>query len=171
MSQAIRRYSHVTVAVVTMTAALGAVATSASAAPYTPNATISLSASCGEPGDAITVSGKGFDASEGISVGLKDPAATLASTTTGSTGAFSTTVRLPAGFDGSNRITATGATSGRTAIAKITIGDCSSDEPTDRNRGLPSTGAIALMALGVVGLGLLGGGGAMMVLGRRRHDS
>lgn len=145
-----------------------AFAASANAAPYTNQATISVSTQNPAVGGSLTISGDGFAADETVSLTLHTQTYNLGSATTDVSGRFTATVTLPAGVSGAHTIVATGLSSGQTTSITITIG--SSVSSSASSGGLPNTG-VAVLGVGVVGAALLIGGAAMLVVGQRRSAS
>ncbi len=144
-------------------------ATSASAAPYTSQPTLSVSTQTPAVGASLTVSGAGFAAGENVSLTLHTVVYNLGTATTDGSGSFTTTVTLPAGVSGTHTIVALGLGSGRSASITLTIGSGTAGGGGS-NGGLPNTGA-AVMGVGGLGLALLIGGGLMLLVGRRRSVS
>lgn len=78
---------------------------------YQESATISLSATTVAPGDTVTVSGSGFPDSAPVEVTLESTPVKLTDVTADSSGAFSTTVTIPANTSvGAHKVVATWAT-------------------------------------------------------------
>jgi LPXTG-motif cell wall-anchored protein len=141
-----RRTYEVFIAVLGMIAALMILAAPASAAPYTPGASLFVSDSNPPEGSPLTVFGRGFGPNEPVSIDLESTVTHLTTVTTDPNGVFFTTVRLPDGAIGEHRIVGTGQDSGRTASARIFIGD-------------PSHGRHGGFGGGGFGGGGFGGGG------------
>ena len=103
-------------------------------APYTVNASVSVSTSRPAQGARITVSGKRFKPGERVrvSIDVKSHSTyrpgmllqTLDTVRTGPFGGFSTRVSLPPKAQCTHWIVAKGIWSGRLATTKITIGRC-----------------------------------------------
>ena len=156
------------IAVFALFVAAVAFAGPANAAPYTSQATCSVSDQTPAAGSSLTLSCSGFGANETVNITLHSHGVTvLAPGATNASGAFSTTVTLPAGVTGTHTLTAVGATSGRTASVSITIGAVTSaGGPT--GGGLPFTGA-AVMGISSLAVLLLLGGVLMVFTSRRRR--
>jgi LPXTG-motif cell wall-anchored protein len=122
-----RRVYGVLVAVLGMIAGLVMLGGPASAAPYTPGASIFLSNSHPAVGQPVIVWGRGFGSSEPVILDLESVVTHLTTVDDDPNGRFATTVRLPLGATCEHRIVATGQNSGRTASARIFIGDCNDD--------------------------------------------
>ncbi len=121
-------------------------------------------------GGQVGVSGQGCAPGETIDISLDNGAFDLGSTTTDSTGAYNTTVTLPAGVTGVHTINVIGESSGCSGAAAINIGAVGSGGGSGGESGgggLASTG-VAVAGIGAVGLVLLVGGGLMLMAGRRR---
>lgn len=144
-------------------------ATSASAYPTGTAATIGVSNSTPPVGGTDTVFGAHYQPGETVSLSLHSAVYSLGSATADGSGAFSTTVTLPAGVSGSHTIVGTGLTSGETASVQINIGGTSSSG-SGSGSGLSSTG-VAVIGIGAVGLALLVGGGLLLMAGKRRKVS
>ncbi len=165
MAARIRRLTASVAAVVGLLLGALAFAASANAAPYTNQATISVSTQNPAVGGSLAISGDGFAAGETVSLTLHTQTYNLDSATTDVSGRFTATVTLPAGVSGAHTIVATGLSSGQTTSITITIGSSVSS-----SGGLPNTG-VAVLGVGVVGAALLIGGAAMLVVGQRRSAS
>ncbi|MDT0262077.1 hypothetical protein [Jatrophihabitans lederbergiae] len=165
MAARIRRLTASVAAVVGLLLGALAFAASANAAPYTNQATISVSTQNPAVGGSLAISGDGFAAGETVSLTLHTQTYNLGSATTDVSGRFTATVTLPAGVSGAHTIVATGLSSGQTTSITITIGSSVSS-----SGGLPNTG-VAVLGVGVVGAALLIGGAAMLVVGQRRSAS
>lgn len=157
-------------AVAVVVGAGAVLAGNASAAPYNPNATITLDASCVAVGGKVSVSGQGFGERENIRLDLRSPASRLDTTRSGAAGGFSAEVRLPAGVSGTRTIVATGASSGTVASARISLAGCTTDRPGPAP-DLPKTGSAGLAGVGVTGLALFGGGLFLVSAKHRRSSS
>jgi hypothetical protein len=151
---------------------------SAQAAPYATAPTVSVSDQTPVVGGSLTASGAGFQALERVSLSLNG--VSLGSATTDASGAFSTSVTLPAGVSGAQTIVVTGA-SGDTGNITITIGAAApvAAVPAGGAAGggsggsggvLASTG-VAVVGIGALGALLLVGGGVMLFAGQRRAHS
>lgn len=116
-------------------------------------------------GGTVTVSGSGYAPGERVTIKLSG-GATLGTATANSSGAFSMSVKLPAGVTGAQTIVFTGATSGRTSSTSIVVGGVGSGSTTTGGT-LAFTGA-AVIAIGSLAILLVIGGGLMMLAGRRR---
>jgi hypothetical protein len=146
--------------------AMVAFATPANAASYATQPT-SVSNQSPTAGSSVTFCGSGFQAGETVTIGLNN-STTYPSVAADSSGAFCTVVVLGASLTGPQTLTATGLTSGRTSSTTIKVlGVSANAAPTPATSGLAFTGA---NAIGIGGLGglLLLGGGAMVLVARRR---
>jgi hypothetical protein len=144
-----------------------AFATPANAAPYTTAPATSVSNQTPAAGSALTFCGTGFQAGETVAITLSN-GTTYPSVVADASGAFCTTVVLGANLSGTQTLTATGTTSGRTSSTTIQVAAATA------NAGVaPSTGGLAFTGAAVLGIGALGGlllvGGATMVLASRRR--
>jgi hypothetical protein len=92
---------------------------------------ITLSSPSGIPGDVITVTGTGFNATKAIALTLNSTAVTpTPAPTTSATGGFTTTFTVPTGYAyGNNTVTATDATS-NSATADFAVGATIAIAPT-----------------------------------------
>jgi hypothetical protein len=149
--------------------ALAFAATSAAAAPYSTQATLSVSSQTVVEGGTFVLTGAGFCASESVGVNLHTTTYPLTSAHTDSAGSFSVTETLPQGVLGVHTVTATGVTCGRSASVTITI-VAASTGGGGGGGGLASTG-VAVIGIGALGLILLVGGGLMLLAGKRRKVS
>lgn len=152
----------------------------ASAAPYADQTTIGVSDQTPSEGSSFTISGAGFKAGEHVRIVL-DNGDFLGTATADSTGQYSFSVTLPSGLTGTHSIIATGETSGKVATSSISISaptssssngsasgsSSSSGTSSGSGTGLAYTG-VAVVGIGSIGLALLVGGGAMLLLGKRR---
>ena len=132
-----------------------------------PTPRTSVSSQSPTAGSSVTFCGSGFQAGETVTIGLNN-GTTYPSVAADSSGAFCTVVVLGASLTGPQTLTATGLTSGRTSSTTITVlGVSANAAPTPASSGLAFTGA---NAIGIGGLGglLLLGGGAMVLVARRR---
>jgi hypothetical protein len=144
---------------------------------YGPNAPfITVSISVVPPGGSLTVNGQGFQPGEGITLQLFSTPVTLGTTTADPTGAFSTSVTIPASTPvGNHTIVATGNTSGTTASTGIVVGTASTTGAgTGTSSGSSSGGSLAftgadLAAMAGVGAIALALGGMLVFAGRRRR--
>lgn len=135
--------------------------------PYATQPTTSVSNQSPTAGSSVTFCGSGFQAGETVTIGLNN-GTTYPSVAADSSGAFCTVVVLGASLTGPQTLTATGLTSGRTSSTTIKVlGVSASAAPAPATSGLAFTGA---NAIGIGGLGglLLLGGGAMVLVARRR---
>ena len=147
--------------------AMVAFAAPANAASYATQPTTSVSSQSPTAGSSVTFCGSGFQAGETVTIGLTN-GTTYPSVAASSSGAFCTVVVLGASLTGPQTLTATGLTSGRTSSTTIQVlGLSASAAPAPATSGLAFTGA---NAIGIGGLGglLLLGGGAMVLVARRR---
>jgi hypothetical protein len=165
----VRRGTRIVVAALAALFAVLGLATSASAAPYSNQATISVSTTNPAIGGTLTISGSGWAAGETVILTLESSSFSLGSAIANASGDFSTSVTLPSGVSGDHTIVARGATSGATASAAICIGSCGGggSASSGGGGGLASTG-LAVAAIGGLGVVLLIAGGLMLLAGRRR---
>ena len=135
--------------------------------PYATQPTTSVSNQSPTAGSNVTFCGSGFQAGETVTIGLNN-GTTYPSVVADSSGAFCTVVVLGASLTGPQTLTATGLTSGRTSSTTIKVlGVSANAAPTPASGGLAFTGTNAI-ALGGLGGLLLLGGGAMVLVARRR---
>jgi hypothetical protein len=147
--------------------AMVAFATPANAAPYATQPTTSVSNQSPTAGSNVTFCGSGFQAGETVTIALTN-GTTYPSVATDTSGAFCSVVVLGATLTGTQTLTATGLTSGRTSSTTIKVlGVSANAAPTPATSGLAFTGTNAIAIGGLGGLLLLGGG-AMVLVGRRR---
>ena len=142
-------------------------ATPANAAPYATQPTTTVSNQSPTAGSSVTFCGQGFLPGETVTITL-DNATKYPSVAADTSGGFCTIVVLGATLTGTHTLTATGLTSGRTSSTTIQVlGASTTAAPTPPKGGLAFTGA---NAIGIGGLGglLLLGGGAMVLVARRR---
>ena len=110
------RTRALTVAAASMFLAVGLSATPAAAV----TTSITLQPSVGPPTSAVTVKGIGFGASETVAVDFSG--SQVATAATSATGTFSATFTVPSSaLPGSHPVTATGATSGRSATRNFLV--------------------------------------------------
>lgn len=158
------------IAVLGMIAATLAFSASASAYPPGTGPSLSLSSSTAPEGGSVTVFGNGFTPGT-VNLTLCSTTSSLGTAQADSTGAFTQGVTLPAGVTGAQKIC--GTNSAGTASADITIttssgGGGGGGGGTGGGGGnLAGTGA-AVIGIGVLGVLLLVGGGAMLLAGKRR---
>ncbi|MGH8860772.1 MAG: hypothetical protein ACRDVG_05980 [Jatrophihabitantaceae bacterium] len=164
-----RRLLAATAAVFGMLLATVGLASTASAAPYTNQATLSVSDQTPAVGATISVHGTGFGSSETVQLTLNSTPISLGSAMTDGSGNFSKSVKLPSGVTGTHTITAVGTSSGRTASVQITIGGGTGGGGSGGG-GLASTG-VAVFGIGGVGLALLVGGALLLAAGGRRKTT
>lgn len=146
----------------------------ASAAPYPPPVTTSLSVSSNTPcaGQSIKVGGSGFGATEAVTLSIGGTV--VGSATTDAAGSFDPDVTTPNLIGGQN-LTGLGQTSGRTASLTITIRDCAGAGASGGGGGgggggLASTG-VKIAGLGLLAALLLSGGMFFVIAGRRRASA
>jgi LPXTG-motif cell wall-anchored protein len=161
----LKRFAAVLVVMLGLVAGGVALATSAQGAPYTLQPTISVSDQNPEQGASLTVTGSGFGASENVAIRVGG--INLATARTDASGAFTQSITLPSDLTGTQTVTGVGQTSGATASATITI---SATKAAGGGGGLPNTGA-AILGTSLVAVVLLGLGGAMVMISRRRRVS
>lgn len=165
-----------------------AFASPADAAPYTNEATTSVSSQTPTAGSRVKFCGLGFLPGERVNIILDQSRGSHGSHGThypsvvakGASGEFCTTIVLGANFIGAHTLTATGTTSGRTSTTKIRVlsrrhedvsvlgASASAGTASAGTGGLAFTGADAI-ATGALGGQLLLGGGAMVLVGKRRR--
>ena len=161
-------------------------ATSASASTGgTGSLSLSASTCSASTGCTLTVSGSGFEAGETIDLTLHSTPTGLGTTRADSSGAFSTTVSVPAATPaGTHMIIATGETSATTASASFTVTVptatattiAATPVPTTATTAvtstpstpLPFSGADVAALLGVGAVALALGGAFLLSAGRRR---
>jgi len=91
----------------------------ATGSSQTAGAGIALSPTTAGPGDSVTVRGTGFGRNERVTLAVNGAA--LSSVVTRADGTFTATFRAPNGLlSGANSLGASGATSGRSAVATLT---------------------------------------------------
>jgi hypothetical protein len=165
----VRRSTRIVLASLAALIAMLGFATSASAAPYANQATLSVSTTNPAVGGTLTVSGSGYAAGETVNLTLESASVSLGSAVANASGDFTTSVTLPSGFSGQHTIVGTGATSGESASVVICIGSCgtSGSASSGGGGGLAITG-VAVAVIGGLGVLLLIGGGLMLLAGRRR---
>lgn len=169
-----RRSLAVLVSCVTaLFAALVALASASDAAPcaYSNCVTLSVSTTTPPVGGTITISGTGWGANDTVNITLHTATYPLASPTADASGAFTTTVTLPAGVSGRHTIVAVDPTTGQTASVAITIGAPSAAPGAAPGGGGLSNTGVAVISIGALGVVLLVGGGLMLLAGRRRRVS
>jgi len=153
------------IALIAAVAALG-LSFSAPAFAYGPNAAaVTSNTSSTGPGGSLTVSGSNFTPGGTVTIDIESTPVFLASVTADPTGAFSTTVTIPADtVPGSHTILATDA-AGDSATTALTV---TGVVPVAASPGLPFTGAdiAALSGVGAIALAL---GGMLILTGRRRR--
>ena len=142
----------------------------AGAYPGSTPAAVSVSTTTPAPGASLAISGSGFEPGETISLVFHSTPTSLGSVTADSSGAFSTSVTIPAGASGSHEIVGTGLTSGAVATIALDVGGSSSSSSGSGSSGLSDTG-VAVIGIGAVGVVLLVGGGLLMLAGKRRKVS
>ena len=117
------------------------------------------------PGDAITVEMTGCNPGDTVTVVLHSDPVTLGTMTANASGVATGTFTIPAGFSGAHTIVVTDNQTGISRSIAITIGGAASS-----SGALPSTGT-AVIAFGVLAAILLGSGGLILLLGRRRNKN
>jgi hypothetical protein len=134
---------------------------------------LSITASIVDPCGSASATGNGFQAGEPATLTLSGVSQTLATTTVGTTGSFTTSFTIPQGTEpGTYTLTASGS-QGDSASTGITVGNggCSLSVATvTPNPGLAFTGAdiAAVTGAGVIAVGA---GAALVLLSRRRRQS
>jgi hypothetical protein len=154
---------------------IGGVLWASPAFAYGPNApTVTSSTTTVCAGCPITLSGNGFQPGETITIQLFSTPVTIGSTTADPSGAFTTTVTIPANTTpGNHTIVATGLTSGTTASFAIVVTGAST-AGVSTTAGTPSSGSLAftgadIAAMAGVGAIALALGGMLVFAGRRRR--
>lgn len=170
MSVGRRRFAALLIALALLIAAL-TLTSPASAAPYTNQTTVGVTDQTPCEGCSFTVSGDGFTPGERVRIVL-DNGDFLGTAVADSSGHFSFSVTLPSGLTGTHSIIATGETSGRTATSSVSISaptstGSASGSSSSSGSGLAYTG-FAVAGIGGIGVALLIGGGAMLLIGKRR---
>jgi hypothetical protein len=126
-------------------------------AAYGPSGSVTLSSSTSTPGADVDVSGDGFDPGSNVQITIHSTPVLLATVAANGSGHFSTTVTIPAGFDGLHQITATGLDPQQSVLvlqSPITIS----------TSGLPSTNAAVGSTTGSSDFAILALSGAGIVL-------
>jgi hypothetical protein len=173
MSPAKRRFGAALlglVAVVVGTAAFGA---SAQAAPYIDQPTLSVSDQTPALGGTLTVTGANYLPGAVVTLTLHTVVSTLGTATPDASGAFSTSVTLPAGVAGAHTIVGAGSVPNDTASVAIVIGGSGAGGVSvggGSGGGLAATG-VAVIGIGALGVVLLIGGGVLLLAGKRRRVS
>ena len=151
--------------------AMVAFATPANAADYATQPTTSVSNQSPTAGSNLTFCGQGFLPGETVAITL-DNGTKYPSVAADTSGAFCTVVVLGASLTGTHTLTATGLTSGRTSSTTIKVlGVSASAAPAPATSGLAFTGANAIAIGGLGGLLLLGGGALVLVARRRKVNA
>jgi hypothetical protein len=149
--------------------AMVAFAAPANAGPYANQPTTSVNKQVVTAGSHVVFCGQGFLQGETVNISLDNGIQYPSVVAHGPGGKFCTNIVLPATLTaGTHTLTATGATSGRTSSTTIQVlGVSANAAPIPASSGLAFTGA---NAIGIGGLGglLLLGGGAMVLVARRR---
>ncbi len=148
--------------------AIGFGSAAAQAAPYTNQATCALNTQTPPEGASVTLSCSGFGSVDRINIVLHTATISLGSATTNSAGAFSRTLKLPAGVTGQHTIVSTDTSTSQTASVSLTIGGGTSGGGGGGGGGGLSNTGVAVIGIGALGVVLLAGGGMMLYAGRRR---
>ena len=148
--------------------AMVAFAAPANAASYANQTTTSVNKQIATAGSHVVFCGEGFLQGETVNISLGNGTTYPSVVAHGPSGKFCTVIVLGVSLTGHQTLTATGATSGRTSSTTIQVlGVSANAAPIPASSGLAFTGA---NAIGIGGLGglLLLGGGAMVLVARRR---
>ncbi|MET4159337.1 hypothetical protein [Agromyces sp. PvR057] len=132
--------------------------------------TVTLSATDLAPGESFELEGAGFDADETVEVVLHSDPITVGTLTANGSGEVSGTLKVPAAApEGPHTLVVTGATSGLTAEAAVTITAVAGTAGAGAGAGLlASTGTALPIAAASVALALLAAGGVLTARRRRR---
>lgn len=115
-------------------------------------------------GGSVEVVGRGYQAGEIVAIELHSDPIRLAEVTTDGTGSFRAQVTVPLDAPvGDHTVVATGAESGLSAEAALTVTAAAGEDG-----GLPSTGGSVPIVLMIAVLGLLAAGGTLLLIRRRR---
>ncbi|HSY16477.1 MAG TPA: hypothetical protein VK816_10840 [Jatrophihabitantaceae bacterium] len=176
---AFRRLAIALTAVIAAAMLLGGFAAAASATatypPATPTSTPTSDTGAGtitaantnpSPGGTDSVTATGFLPGETASFDLHSVVVHLGDSTVDAAGNATLSFTIPSSFSGAHTVTVTGLTSGRVQSIGINVGGSSSGSSSSSG-SLAFTGA-AVVGLTVLAVILLGGGIAMVVVGRRR---
>lgn len=137
--------------------------------PFGPGPTVSISTTDPFPGETVTIRGANFDKNAHVSTVLSPPGTTLASVSTGSTGAFTERVTIPTGATGSATISVVGGAPAACPPNTMVIHVQTTVVPPSGGGSLASTGVDILVGL-LVALLLLSAGLFLTRTGRRRHQ-
>lgn len=137
---------------------------------YPPSACgLALGRSQVRPGEALSVSGGGFRPNSAVTIVFRSAPVTLGSATTDASGAFTTTVTIPAdATPGTHTIAATGVNPNgtpRELASTITV----LGAETARGGTLPRTGASMAVPVGISGAALVAVGSLAVLAARRRR--
>jgi hypothetical protein len=147
-----------------------ALATAASATPYVPGATCSVTDGTPAVGGSVTVNASDFGADDDIQFTLHTVTYPLGSATSDGAGSVSITADLPDGVAGHHTIQAFDPTTNQLCSVDVNIGG--SGTGGQHNGGGPTaTTGVAVFALGGLAVLLLIGGGLLLLAGRRRKAS
>ena len=143
-----------------------------SAYPPKPGRTLSVNTTTPAAGEIITISGTGWGPGVTVTITLHSKVVTLATDTTGSSGSFAVSARVPTNFTGHHTLIAS-APGGVTLTVVLSIGAESTGKPAPGkgSGGLPFTGADVYGLIGIAVLFLLVGGTLMLTNRRRRAMS
>lgn len=137
--------------------------------PFGPGPTLSISTTDPFPGETVTIRGANFDKNAHVSIVASPPGTTMASASTGSTGAFTARVTIPTSANGTATISVVGAAPAACPPNTMVIHIQTTVVPHGGGT-LASTGVDILVGL-LVALGLLCAGLFLTRTGRRRHQS
>jgi hypothetical protein len=114
-------------------------------------------------GTTTTVVGQGFEAGESVAISVRSTHTDLGEAVSGADGTLSLTFVVPSSMHGEQSITLTGLHSGRVASIGVTFivppGTVQDDNATSI--------AVAIVGVGGLGVVLIAGGVALLVVGRR----
>jgi hypothetical protein len=147
-----------------------AVATAASATPYVPGATCSVTDGTPPVGGPVTVNASDFGAYDDIQFTLHTVTYPLGSATSDGAGSVSITTGLPDGVAGNHTIQAYDPTTNQLCSVDVNIGGSGSGGEGTGGGPTAVTG-VAIFALGGLAVLLLVGGGLLVLAGRRRKAS
>ena len=149
-----------------------AFAAPANAGPYANQPTTSVNEQTATAGSHVVFCGEGFLQGETVAITLGNGTTYPSVVAHGPSGKFCTVIVLGASLTGPQTLTATGLTSGRTSTTTIQVlGLSASAAPAPATSGLAFTGANAIGIGGLGGLLLLGGGAMVLVAKRRKVNA
>jgi len=171
-------FATVTVFVVTM-ATVGAAAQTASGpcAPgqsqYPPSACgLTLSASVGSAGDSLTVRGAGYAGNGSVSIEFRSQPVTIGTARADGTGAFITTVAVPANATAGTHTVAGVGTNPNGSVRELTaqfVVQSGAPVVSNQSQTLPATGSGSSVRSALVGAGLVALGAAAVGATRARR--